>query len=351
MVQKMKKKYKIIILIVVLILLFIISLFVGSSNITIKESFLALFGKGQNNHIVIMQKIRLPRAIAATFVGAGLAISGLIMQTTLGNEMASPSTLGVANAATLGANIAIIGFAGGFLATGNNLNNYFANVNPYSTSIVAFVFAFLSVLLILGLGRIRKLPKETIILFGIALGSVWTALTSLLQFYATDVSLSAAVVWSFGDLSRATYKIDIIIIAIVIVSVVFFNIFASRYNALLSGDDVARSVGVDVSKLRFISLLLASLIVAVCVSNLGIIGFVGIICPHIAKRIFGYNHKISITATSLVGAILLLFSDTLARLIGKGTAIPVGIVTSIIGAPFFLYLIFRKRRTTNENGN
>ncbi|MBO4668069.1 MAG: iron ABC transporter permease, partial [Bacilli bacterium] len=307
------------------------------------------FGKGQNNYIVIMQKIRLPRALCALFVGAGLAISGLIMQTTLGNEMAAPSTLGVANAATLGANIAIIGFAGGFLATGNNLNNYFANVNPYSTSIVAFIFAFLSVLLILGLGRLRKLPKETIILFGIALGSIWTALTSLLQFYATDVSLSAAVVWSFGDLSRATYKIDIIIIIIVILSFIFFRIFASRYNALLASDDVAKSVGVNVSKLRFVSLLIASLIVAVCVSNLGIIGFVGIICPHIAKRIFGYNHKISISATILVGAILLLFSDTVARLIGNGTAIPVGIVTSIIGAPFFLYLIFRRRRMPNEN--
>lgn len=341
----MKKKIVILIsLIILTILLFIISIFVGTSNMSFSDALNALFGKGQNNYIVIMQKIRLPRTIAALLVGAGLSIAGLIMQTCLGNDMASPSTLGVSNAATFGANLAIIGFAGGFLVTGNNLNNIMASSNVYSTSLVAFIFAFVSVLITLGLCKFKSLSKETVILVGVAMGAIWTAFTSLLQFFATDVSLSAAVVWSFGDLSRATYKIDLIIAIILVLSYIFFSLFKNHYNAMLSGDNVAKSVGVRVEGLRFISLLITSIIVAICISNIGIIGFIGIVCPHIAKKIFGYNHKYTIPASILLGSILLLLSDTLARIIGNGTRIPVGIITSIIGAPFFLYLIFRRKR-------
>ena len=345
--QIKKKKQNIIILCsmaIAVVLLFFVSLFVGSSSMKFKDAFYALFGQGQNNYIIIMQKIRLPRVIAALFVGAGLAISGLIMQTTLSNEMASPSTLGVSNAATFGANVSIIGFAGGFLTTGNNLTNYFTTSNVYATSLVAFIFAFASILLILGLSKLRAMNKSTVVLAGIAMGTMWTALTSLMQFYATDVSLSAAVIWSFGDLSRATYKIDLIIAIVVVLSSVMFGIFSNKYNAVLSGDDMAKSVGIRLESFRFISLLVASLITAICIANLGIIGFVGIVCPHIAKRIFGHDHKLTIPGSILIGAILLLLSDTLARTIGNGTAIPVGIITSLVGAPFFIYIIFRKKR-------
>ena len=348
MLEHLKRKKKNIIILasmaVAVLMLFVISLFVGSSSMKFKDALLALFGKGQNNYIIIMQNIRLPRAIAALFVGAGLAIAGLIMQTTLGNEMASPSTLGVSNAATFGANVSIIGFAGGFLATGNNIANYFAQSNVFATSAVAFIFALVSVLLTLGLSRLRGMTKDTLILAGIAMGAMWTALTSLMQFYATDVSLSAAVVWSFGDLSRATYKIDAIIASIVIVSSVGFGILSNKYNAMLSGDDMAKSVGIKTESFRFISLLIASLITAICIANLGIIGFVGIVCPHIAKRIFGHDHKLTIPGSILIGGILLLLADTLARTVGNGSAIPVGIITSLVGAPFFLYIIFRRRK-------
>ena len=346
--QKQTRKYIIIIssMAASVIILFFISLLVGSSSMTIKDAILGLFGKGQHNFVVIMQKIRLPRTIAAIFVGAGLAIAGLIMQTSLGNEMASPSTLGVSNAATFGANVSIIGFAGGFLATGNNLNNYFDTSNIYLTATVAFIFALGSVLLTLGLCKIKSFSKETVILAGVAIASIWTALTSLMQFFATDVSLSAAVVWTFGDLSRATYTIDLMIAIVVVISCAIFGILSNRYNAMLSGDDIAKTLGVRIERLRFISLLVASLVTAVCIANIGIIGFVGIICPHIAKRIFGHNHKFTIPATILLGSILLLLSDTLARTVGNGTALPVGIVTSLIGAPFFLYIIFRRKRGT-----
>ena len=348
MEEQLKKDKKNIIIIasmaIAVVVLFFISLMVGPSSMTIKESFMALFGKGQHNFIVIMQKIRLPRTIAGLFVGAGLAIAGLIMQTTLSNEMASPSTLGVSNAATFGANVSIIGFAGGFLATGNNINNFFDGSNIYLTATVAFIFALGSVLVTLGLCKIKSFSKETVILAGVAMGSIWTALTSLMQFFATDVSLSAAVVWTFGDLSRATYQSDLLVGIVVVLSSVLFVFLSNRYNAMLSGDDVAKTMGVRIERLRFVSLLIASLVTAICISNIGIIGFVGIICPHIAKRIFGHNHRYTIPASILLGSILLLLSDTLARTVGNGTAIPVGIVTSLIGAPFFLYIIFRRKR-------
>ncbi len=345
--QRKRQKRNIIILSsmgVGVILLFFISLFVGSSSMKFKDAFYALFGQGQNNYIIIMQKIRLPRIIAAVFVGAGLAIAGLIMQTSLSNEMASPSTLGVSNAATFGANVSIIVLSGGFLVTGNNAANIMASSNVYATSIIAFIFAFGSVLITLGLSKLRAMNKSTLILAGIAMGTMWTALTSLLQFYATDVALGAAVIWSFGDLARASYKIDLIIAIVVVLSSVAFGIFSNKYNAMLSGDDMAKSVGVKTESFRFISLLVSSLITAICIANLGIIGFVGIVCPHIAKRIFGHDHKLTIPGSILIGAILLLLSDTLARTVGNGTAIPVGIVTSLIGAPFFLYIIFRRKR-------
>ncbi|MBE5763192.1 MAG: iron ABC transporter permease [Clostridiales bacterium] len=348
MTEQIKKKKKNIIVLssmgIAVVLLFFISLFVGSSSMKFKDAFYALFGQGQNNYIIIMQKIRLPRAIAALFVGAGLAISGLIMQTTLSNEMASPSTLGVSNAATFGANVSIIVLSGGFLITGNNAANIITSSNAYATSALAFVFAFASILITLGLSKLKAMNKSTLILAGIAMGTMWTALTSLLQFYATDVSLGAAVVWTFGDLARATYKIDIIIAVVVVLSSIAFGILSNKYNAMLSGDDMARSVGIQTERFRFISLLIASLITAICIANLGIIGFVGIVCPHIAKRIFGHDHKLTIPGSILIGSILLLLSDTLARTVGNGTAIPVGIITSLVGAPFFLYIIFRKKR-------
>ncbi len=303
----------------------------------------ALIRQGAENNIRIIWNIRIPRVIAAAVAGAGLAVAGLIMQTNLNNSMASPSTLGVSNAAVFGANLSIIAFAGGFLSTGNNVSNYATGANPYATSLMAFIFSVISILIILGLCKVRSFHPGVVVLAGIALGAVWTAATTILQFYATDVGLSAAVIWNFGDLGRATYKTDLIMSIVVVLSLVFFMIMSWRFNALLSGDAAAKSMGIDVEKLRFTSMLLASVITAVCVSFLGIIGFVGIICPHITKKLLGQDHRFSIPATALTGCILLLLADTLSRSIGNGSALPVGAITSLLGAPFFVAIILSRR--------
>ena len=321
----------------------IVCLFVGSSNMTISQALDALLGGGNDAQSRIIWKIRMPRVLAAIVAGAGLSVAGLIMQTTLNNAMASPSTLGVSNAAVFGANLSIIAFAGGFLSTGNNLQSFDVGANPYATSVLAFVFSTASILLILGLCTVRAFSPNVVVLSGIAIGSVWTAATTILQFYATDVGLSAAVVWSFGDLGRATYRTILIMLAAVWVGLMYFRLMAWKYNALLSGEATAKTMGVNVEGLRFVSLLLASVITAACVSFLGIIGFVGVICPHITKKLLGQDHRVTIPVSCLMGSLLLLLADTLSRSLGSGSALPVGAITSLLGAPFFIAIIFSRK--------
>ena len=318
-------------------------LFVGSSNMTFTDSLKALLGGGSRAHSRIIWRIRIPRVLAAVIAGAGLGVSGLIMQSTLNNPMASPSTLGVSNAAVFGANLSIIAFAGGFLTTGNNIQSFDVGANPYATGAMAFIFAALSVLLILGLCTIRSFSPNVVVLAGMAIGSVWTAATTILQFYATDVGLSAAVVWSFGDLGRATYETDLIMAVTVLIGFVFFMLMSWKYNALLSGEATAKTMGIHVEGLRFVTLLLASIITAVCVSFLGVIGFVGIICPHVTKKLLGQDHRVTIPASALSGSLLLLLADTLSRSVGNGSALPVGAITSLLGAPFFIAIIFSRK--------
>ena len=347
-IKELEKKSRRNKIIVVLMLLGVMAagvacLFVGASDMTLHEALDALLGGGTSAQSRIIWRIRVPRVLAAIIAGAGLSVAGLIMQTTLNNSMASPSTLGVSNAAVFGANLSIIAFAGGFLSTGNNLASFDVGANPYATSLLAFIFAALSILLILGLCTVRAFSPNVVVLAGIAIGSVWTAATTILQFYATDVGLSAAVVWSFGDLGRATYRTDMIMLAVVLVGTVYFMLMAWKYNALLSGEATAKTMGVNVSALRFVSLLLSSVITAACVSFLGVIGFVGVICPHIAKKLFGQDHRVTLPVSCLMGSALLLLADTLSRSLGNGSALPVGAITSLLGAPFFIAIIFRRK--------
>lgn len=341
-----RKRLIVLALLAAVLLLSPVSLFLGSAGIKVRDGFEALAGRGSAANVRIIRNIRIPRVLAAIIAGSGLSISGLIMQTNLNNPMASPSTLGVSNAAVFGANLSIIAFSGGFLDTGHNVTNYAVGANPFATSLTAFIFSTLSIILILGLCRMRSFSPGVVVLAGIALGSVWSATTTVLQYYATDVGIAAAVVWNFGDLGRATYKTDLIMLTAVTAGYIVFTLMAWRFNVLLSGDASAKSMGVNVERLRFFSMLLASVITAVCVSFLGIIGFVGIICPHITKKLIGQDHRYSLPVSALSGSILLLLADTLSRSIGRGSALPVGAVTALLGAPFFVAIIF----TREEHG-
>lgn len=339
-VQKKRNTLLMVAMLICVIVLSIACLFAGSSNMSFRDALDALAGEGTAANVRIVWKIRVPRVLAALIAGAGLSVSGLIMQTTLNNSMASPSTLGVSNAAVFGANLSIIAFAGGFLSTGNNLNSFDVGANPYATSVMAFLFSAMSILLILGLCTIRAFSPNVVVLSGMAIGSVWTAATTILQFYATDVGLSAAVIWNFGDLGRATYRTDGIMAVVVALGVLFFNLNSWKFNALLSGEATAKTMGIHVESLRFSAMLLASVITAVCVSFLGVIGFVGIICPHVTKKLLGQDHRVTLPMSCMSGSVLLLLADTLSRSMGGGSALPVGAITSLLGAPFFIAIIF-----------
>jgi iron complex transport system permease protein len=330
-------------MLVAVFVLGIACLFAGSSNMSVTDAWEALMGRGSAANVRIIWRIRVPRVLAAIVAGAGLSVSGLIMQTTLNNSMASPSTLGVSNAAVFGANLSIIAFAGGFLSTGNNLSSFDVGANPYATSVMAFLFSAISILMILGLCTIRSFSPNVVVLAGMAIGSVWTAATTILQFYATDVGLSAAVIWNFGDLGRATYRTDAIMFGVVAIGLVYFMLMAWKFNALLSGEATAKTMGIHVESLRFTAMLLASVITAVCVSFLGVIGFVGIICPHVTKKLLGQDHRVTIPASCLMGSLLLLLADTMSRSLGSGSALPVGAITSLLGAPFFIAIIFGRK--------
>ena len=184
------KKAAVCVLLAAVMIMATICLFVGSSGMTVSDCFAALAKKSTAANNRIIWNIRVPRVLAAIIAGAGLSVSGLIMQTNLNNPMASPSTLGVSNAAVFGANLSIIAFAGGFLSTGSNVANYAVGANP-ATSVMAFIFSTLSILLILALCRMRSFSPNVVVLAGIAVGAVWTAATTVLQFYATDVGISA----------------------------------------------------------------------------------------------------------------------------------------------------------------
>mgnify|MGYP002544334121 CR=1 FL=1 len=212
MKAKSRARYIIAALALAVLIMALVCLFVGASRMSFSDGVAALFGKGSAANVRILRSIRVPRVLAALIAGAALSVSGLVMQTTLSNAMASPSTMGVSNAAVFGANLSIIVFAGGFLSTGNNLASYTAGVNPFAASVTAFLFSALSILLILALCRVKAFSPNVVVLAGIAVGAIWTAATTLLQFYATDVGLSAAVVWNFGDLGRATYKTDLLML-------------------------------------------------------------------------------------------------------------------------------------------
>ncbi len=336
-----KKLIIILILLVFVLLLSIISINVGSSWINPLEVIKAFFKIGDEKNILIVWNIRLPRVTAAIIAGAGLALSGCVMQNVLKNPMASPSTLGVSSGAVFGANFAIIILGAGMFhstdGTSITINN------PYLVSIIAFLFAMASTFIILSLSKYQKYSSEVIVLAGVAIGAIFTAGTTLIQYFSIDSQVAAAVYWSFGNLSRATKNENIIMFIIISLAFIYFYLRRWDFNAMAHGEDVAKSLGVRTESTRFISLLLSSLITAVCVSFLGIIGFVGLIAPHIMKRFLGSDNRFLLPASCLAGSALLLFSDTIGRILIKGISLPVGAVTALLGGPMFLYLIFYKK--------
>jgi iron complex transport system permease protein len=313
----------------------------GAAEVPIADVVRALTGTGPSDRYrLIVWQIRLPQVLAAVVAGAGLAVSGAVMQSILRNPLGSPFTLGISHAAAFGAAFAVMILdSGSMSATGA-----IAIANPLVTTTAAFVFSMLAALFIVAVARMRGAMPETMILAGVALGAVFTAGTMLLQFFADDVQLAAMVFWTFGDVARAGWR-DIFLLAVLTVAATLYFIFnAWNYNAVDAGDETARGLGVQVDRIRLWGMLAASLVTAVIVSFLGIIGFVGLVCPHMVRRLIGGDNRYLLPASAVLGAILLLLADTVARLMLAPHLLPVSILTAFLGAPVFMVLIVRGRR-------
>lgn len=346
-VAKAKKIAIILILLALVFLFFVVSVFVGSGTLSFKEVFLAIFNKGSETARLIVRRIRFPRVIAALIAGGGLAVSGLVMQTVLKNPLASPTTLGVSNAAVFGANFAIIVIgAGAFHSTHGS---WLSISNPYLVSTFSFLSAIIAAGSILLLARLKNLNASAIVLAGVAVSAIFQAGTTLIQYFASDTQVASAVYWTFGDLGRASYKTDLIMFIVVAVSTLFFFLKRWDFSAMSGGLAYAKTLGVNTRFMTIMSLLLASLITSVTVSFLGIIGFVGLTAPQFMKRIVGDDYRYLLPSSFLAGALLLLISDILGRLPIFGTSVPVGVVTSLIGGPVFLAILLRRKKNESEN--
>ncbi|MFW6142414.1 MAG: FecCD family ABC transporter permease [Candidatus Saliniplasma sp.] len=327
---------------ILLVSLALFSLTLGPASISVSEAVSTLLGMNTSNRLnMIIWNIRVPRVLAAIAAGAGLAVVGAAMQSVLRNPLGSPFTLGISHAAAFGAAFSIVVLGAGSLHS--QATDAVILYNPYLVTISAFAWSLVATLVILLLSRYKNASPATMILTGVALGSLFTAGYTALQYFADDVELASIVFWTFGDVARAGWTdLGLMLIAVIPAGVYFLR-KSWDYEVLDSGDESAKALGVDVEKLRLHGMLISCFVTALIISFVGIIGFVGLVVPHMIRRVIGGNERHLMPFSCVVGAVLLLGSDTVARTIISPIVLPVGILTSFLGAPLFIYLVIKGR--------
>ncbi len=281
---------------------------------------------------IIVWDIRLPFALMAIVVGLALGLAGAEMQTVLNNPLASPFTLGVSSAAAFGAALAIVLGIGipGVPA------QWFITIN-------AFIFALLVAILLDVVARWSRVATTGVVLFGIALVFTFNSLVSLLQFVASEDTLQGLVFWTMGSLARASWQKLLILMLAVVVLLPLSLLNARKLTALRLGEERAMSFGIDVRRLRLGTLARISILSALAVAFVGPIGFVGLVAPHIARLMCGEDHRFYLPASALLGALMLSLASVASKNLLHGVIIPAGIVTSLVGVPFFLTAILRHK--------
>ncbi|QHM95882.1 iron ABC transporter permease [Kosakonia sacchari] len=281
---------------------------------------------------VIVWDIRMPYALMAIIVGLTLGLAGAEMQTILNNPLASPFTLGVSSAAAFGAALAIVLGIGIPGVPGQ----WFISAN-------AFLFALLAALLLDGITRWTQVATSGVVLFGIALVFTFNALVSMLQFIANEDTLQGLVFWTMGSIARASWeKLGILLLALAVIMPLSM-LSSWKLTSLRLGEDRAISFGINVRRLRLATLLRISILSALSVAFVGPIGFIGLVAPHIARMLFGEDHRFYLPGSALIGALVLSLASIVSKNLIDGVIIPVGIVTSLVGVPFFITIIVRHR--------
>ncbi|MTI68141.1 MAG: iron chelate uptake ABC transporter family permease subunit [Firmicutes bacterium] len=342
-----KSNYSLIIFLLILLTLFSIILFstIGTADINIVEAFkIGLskvpFIKGfislegiKKAHRVIILNLRIPRVLLGILVGAALSSVGAAFQGMFKNPMADPYVIGISSGAALGATIVIV--------TGLNLSLF----GIKSISVGAFLGAMITAFMVYIIARVNnKIPVTTLLLSGIAIGQFFTAIMSFIMVIFSN-DLTKIIYWTLGSFSAKSWDELIPVSIPIILSIIVINFFARDLNIMLTGEESAKSLGVNVEKTKILILIICSFTTAMAVSVSGIIGFVGLIIPHIVRLIVGPDHRILLPSSALVGGIFMIFADTIARTIISPTEIPVGIITALFGGPFFIYLLKKKKKS------
>lgn len=329
------------VLLLTLIVTAFVSLCIGPTELSPMEVIDILLHRGSTWNDYVIWDIRLRRIAAGIVAGFSLGVAGTVMQCVLRNPLGSPFTLGISNAAAFGAAIGIIVLGGGsILGQSVALPEI---ENPYVVTVSAFAFSMIATAVIVALAKIIKSSPETMVLAGMALSAIFSAGLAFLQYTASDTSLSAIVFWQFGSLSKISWN-DLMITFIVMIFITLYFIYKRwDYNALDAGEDVALGLGINVNLTRIAGMTAASVITAVVVSFMGIIGFIGLLGPHMARRIFGNDHRYVLPASMLIGTVILIVADCVGQN-AFGFVLPVGILTSFIGGPLFLYILIRRYR-------
>ncbi|HID11821.1 MAG TPA: iron ABC transporter permease [Candidatus Latescibacteria bacterium] len=329
---KLRKISFILSVFLLLLALILLSLSFGAASMGLKGVLEAFLGRGDAVNRAIIWRMRMPRAAMAVLGGAGLGLSGAAIQGVLRNPLASPFTLGVASASGFGAALAIT-MGAGLLGWGR-----------YLVAFNAFTFALLATVIAYGVARIKGASSTSLILAGIAVMYLFSSLTSILQYIGRREEVHAVVFWLMGSLNGVRWNEVCFVGAAVVMSLPILILKSWDMNIMLEGDEVALSLGVNVRCLRLISIALSSLMTASLICFTGTIGFIGLMAPHIVRLAIGAEHSLLFPASALTGSLLLLTADTASRLILSPSEIPIGITTSLIGVPFFLYLLIRRGR-------
>ncbi len=332
---KLKNSFVFLLLVFSLLISIFISTSVGSVSIPIKNILKIIVdnlplinslvtSQYEKSHEIIVMNLRLPRVILGVLVGVSLSISGAVMQGLFKNPMASPFVLGISSGASMGAALSIV-------------------LLPFiPIRILSFITSLLTVFLVYRLAKTgKKTPIATLLLIGLAVGAFFSGLTSFLM-YISGRNLQKIVFWIMGSLGASSWN-DVSQIALVILigfPMVYY--FSRDLNILQLGEEQAKHLGVEVERTKKIVLVLTALLTSIAVSVSGIIGFIGLIVPHMIRMILGPDHKILIPSSALLGGIILIWSDTIARTIIAPSELPVGIITELLGAPFFIYLAKKK---------
>lgn len=336
------KKSAIGIFLVLLIISMFLNLAIGAFSISNDEILNALLYPQENKiyHQVIMD-IRFPRILLGVLVGIAFGISGAMMQTLFKNPLAYPGLIGVSAGASAG--VVIFMLLGSFLP--NILYNGF--LSYLSLPFSAFLGASITIFIIYKLATVyNKVAVTVMLLAGIAINAMLGALVGLFTYVSTEEELKSFTFWTMGSLANGDIKVILTLIPIVLVTYLFAYRKKVELNLMLLGEDEARNSGVNAEKLKKMIILFVSLSIGASVAFCGIIGFIGLVVPHIARLIVGSNHKFFIPLSAILGAFVLLWADSLSRTIVAPAELPIGIITAILGAPFFLWLLLKNRQNS-----